>query len=76
MITLSTTTNRVLRETTVTAKTTAGVFLCAETWSGTGARVAVQLAQHVRRSAENLERRLHIAQATSTTQARLLAERL
>ncbi|UOQ53085.1 hypothetical protein [Hymenobacter cellulosivorans] len=76
MITLTTSTNHARRETTVTAKTAAGHFLCAETWVGTGARVAVALAQHVRRSAENLERRLNIAQATSSTQARLLAERL
>ena len=77
MITLKTTTNTALRETTVTAIDARGHFLCCETWSGTGSRLAVALAGHVRASAEQLQRRHNLATASSTTsETRLLAERL
>lgn len=76
MIHLSTTTNKILRETTVTAKDAAGNYLCSETWSGTGGRVSVALAQQVRRSAEQLQRRQNIAAAASVSEARQLAARL
>lgn len=76
MIYLNTTTNHALRETTVTATDAAGNYLCAETWSGTGGRVSVALAQQVRRSAEQLQRRQNIATATSVSEHRQLASRL
>jgi hypothetical protein len=84
MLTLKTTTNAALRETTVTATDAKGHFLCCETWSGTGSRLAVALASHVRASAEQQQRRLNLAAASTTlrdapaspNETRLLAERL
>jgi hypothetical protein len=76
MLTLKTTTNAALRETTVTATDAQGHFLCCETWSGTGARLAAALQSHVRTSAEQLQRRHNLATASTTHETRLLAERL
>jgi hypothetical protein len=84
MITLKTSTNKITRETTVCAYDAKGQYLCSETWSGTGGRLAVALAGHVRASAEQQQRRLNLAAASTTlrdapaspNETRLLAERL
>ncbi|RSK33930.1 hypothetical protein [Hymenobacter metallilatus] len=76
MITLSKSIDHARRETTITATDAAGRYLCSETWSGTGSRVAVALAQHVRTSAEQLQRRQNIATAASVSEARQLSSRL
>ncbi|GAB3293981.1 hypothetical protein [Hymenobacter tenuis] len=72
MILLSTSTNTIRRETTVTAKCSAGHYICSETWTGTGARVATALARHVRTSAEQLQRRQNIASTSPAVVSRPL----
>jgi hypothetical protein len=73
---LKVTTNKITRETSVTATDAKGHFLCCETWSGTGARLTAALQSHVRTSAEQLQRRHNQATASTTPETRLLAERL
>lgn len=73
---LSTTFNKILRETTVTARDAQGNFLCCETQSGTGARVVSRLEQQVRVQAERLERTSVVLSSTSTLERRLLTARL
>jgi hypothetical protein len=73
---LTTTTDKVRKETTVTATTANGTYLYSETWAGLGARVAVTLGAEVRKQAEQYERRLLVASGTTTTETRLLAGRV
>lgn len=55
-LTLTTTRNHARRETTVTA-TDAGHYICSETMSGTGARVAAHLQKQVYAAAQAEMRR-------------------
>lgn len=48
--------NTALKETTVTAYTAAGEFICNGTWTGLTASVAVKLGQQVKADAERILR--------------------
>jgi hypothetical protein len=55
-ITLKTSTNKALKETTVSAYDSRGLHICSETQGGIGARVTAQLSALVHTAAERIQR--------------------
>jgi hypothetical protein len=75
MITLKTSENKSLKETTVTAYNEKGNYITHETWAGLGARIKVALAQQVRSMADNIQNRANVAATITIREGRQLAQR-